>query len=134
MLSPQHDILSVQMTVTDYILCFLPEHRTSSTCAQLDGQKDRPRGAGPPSPSSMSRVRATVASLSSASEGLAGDSTPSGSLRRQWPLRSPLRLGRVSRVYSRGLTFLDPGQGYLKEHDTEPKTWGLQSQLPRTEA
>ena len=29
---------------------------------------------------------------------------------------------------------LTPGQGYLKERDTEPKFWELQSQLPCREA
>lgn len=65
----------------------------------------------------MSGVGATTASLNSASEGLTG----ALQLRQQWPHGSPLWLGWVSRVYSRGMTFLDPGQGYLKECEAEPK-------------
>lgn len=40
------------------------------------------------------------------------------------------KLGKSNRLYSRALTFLDPGQCYLKESDTKPEIWGLQSQLP----
>ena len=43
------------------------------------------------------------------------------SFRQQWPYGSPSWLGWVSWVYNRGMTFLDPGQGYLKEWEAEPK-------------
>lgn len=109
----EHAKDSDRLCTTALPLCFLPP----PDCAQLEArgtdlaELGHPHPAlcpelGPLRPASIPRVR---------------DSQGALQLQAAWPRGSPSWLGWVSRVYSRGMTFLDPGQGYLKEREAEPK-------------
>lgn len=77
------------------ILHFRQNIRTSSAGLSSGGNRDRPRGAGLLSPSSLYRVWAAV-TVSVLRVPITGDSTASSSLWEQTPHWSPQRLGKNS--------------------------------------